>query len=243
MNESEKKLILDKAEEWFTDVIIQNHIRNTEKLKNSNEFDINPFLVTYLSTVISGKIDPISIAKALVYPRALGSSINTSFGQNIQGFITKVLGETFGSAVSGIDIEFIDQIDFRKKYCQVKLGPNTINSGDVDTIRHHFNGVRNLARTNSLNIGLNDLIISVLYGNADRVSANYRSLRDRHHFPLLVGQDFWLHLTGDDKFYADLLKAINRATVKSKGSSIIEETIAKLAKDPEIIKIAEALSA
>jgi hypothetical protein len=243
MDKSEKKLILGKAEKWFTDVIIPNHIRNIEKLKDSNEFDINPFLVTYLSTVISGKKDALSIAKALVYPRALGSSINTSFGQNIQSFITTVLGETFGSAVHGIDIEFIDQIDGRKKYCQVKLGPNTINKDDVETIKNHFNGVKNLARTNNLKVQLDDLIIAVLYGKDNQVSSHYKSLRDKHHFPLIVGRNFWLHLTGDDKFYADLLKSINRATVKSKGSSIIEETIAKLAKDPEIIKIAEVLSA
>jgi hypothetical protein len=28
--------------------------------------------------------------------------------------------------VAGIDIEFIDAIDGRRKYCQAKLGPNTI---------------------------------------------------------------------------------------------------------------------
>lgn len=35
--------ILDKAKEWFKKIIAVNHIANTKKLKNSSEFNINPF--------------------------------------------------------------------------------------------------------------------------------------------------------------------------------------------------------
>ena len=63
------------------------------------------------------------MAKALVYPRILGSSLNTSFGQNIQIFISQ-LAQVAGcaSGIDGIDIEFIDELDGRKKYCQCKAG-------------------------------------------------------------------------------------------------------------------------
>ena len=37
-----------------------------------------------------------------------------------------MLKNSFGSMVSGIDIEFDDALDGRHKYCQVKLGSNTI---------------------------------------------------------------------------------------------------------------------
>lgn len=36
--------ILDKAKEWFRNIIAVNHISNTKKLKDSSEFNINPFL-------------------------------------------------------------------------------------------------------------------------------------------------------------------------------------------------------
>jgi len=85
-----------------------------------------------------------SIARALVYPRILGTSIATSFGQNIQRFCTEVLSG-FGSAISGVDIEFIDQLDGRKKYCQVKSGPETINKDDIETISRHFLGIKGIA--------------------------------------------------------------------------------------------------
>ncbi|HFC30488.1 MAG TPA: hypothetical protein ENJ44_05540, partial [Oceanospirillales bacterium] len=33
-----------------------------------------------------------------------------------------------GSLIKGIDIEFFDKVDKRTKWCQLKSGPNTINS-------------------------------------------------------------------------------------------------------------------
>lgn len=49
-----------------------------------------------------------------------------------------------GSVGGGIDIEFVDSFDDRKKYCQLKSGPNTINKDDVITIKNHFQGIKTL---------------------------------------------------------------------------------------------------
>lgn len=75
----------------------------------------------YLANFLTGNSSPKSIAKALIYPRILGTSITTSFGTNIQKFTNDVL-DAFGSTTPGIDIEFIDRIDGHKKYCQMKSG-------------------------------------------------------------------------------------------------------------------------
>jgi hypothetical protein len=48
--------------------------------------------------------------------------------------IPEIFEGMMGSVVHGIDIEFIDAIDGRKKYCQLKSGPSTINKDDVVTI-------------------------------------------------------------------------------------------------------------
>ena len=85
MNQEEKKLILNKAQKWFRQTS-KKHIVNTKKLTKASSFDINPFLAVYLANFLSGNSKPESIAKALVYPRALGTSITTSFGTNIQKF-------------------------------------------------------------------------------------------------------------------------------------------------------------
>jgi hypothetical protein len=75
--------ILEKAKEWFKNIIAVNHISNTRKLRKSSEFNINPFLAVYLANFLTGNSSAKSIAKALIYPRILGTSITTSFGTNI----------------------------------------------------------------------------------------------------------------------------------------------------------------
>ncbi len=125
MTKQERLNILAQVKTWFRTVIIPKHVENTKKLSDPKEFDINPFLVPYIATYMTGQLTPESVAKALVYPRVFGQSISTSFGQNIQNLISQVF-KSYGSMVPGLDIEFVDALDGRKKYCQIKLGPNTI---------------------------------------------------------------------------------------------------------------------
>lgn len=171
MDEKQKQIILTSAKEWFRESIATNHKNNTEKLGDPKTFNINPFLVNYLANFLTGNNSPESIAKALIYPRALGTSITTSFGTNMQRFASDVL-KGFGSMISGIDIEFVDQIDGERKYCQLKAGPNTINKDDVETIAGHFTSAKNLARTNNIRVGVGDLIVGVLYGTEAELNAH-----------------------------------------------------------------------
>lgn len=138
MDEKQKQSIIESGKQYFREIIIPNHLKNLHALKLKS-FKVNPFLVNYLAAFLCGNTEPKSLAKALVYPRILGTSINTSFGQNVQIFISS-LAEVAGSAsgIDGIDIEFIDALDGRKKYCQCKAGPETINKDDVATILGHF---------------------------------------------------------------------------------------------------------
>jgi hypothetical protein len=48
MTVEEKETILLKFKLWFKDSLIESHRKNTEKLKDINEFNINPFLLYYL---------------------------------------------------------------------------------------------------------------------------------------------------------------------------------------------------
>lgn len=219
--------IIERAKDFFKKEIAESHIANTKKLKNLKEFGLNPFLDKYKANFLTGNDDPRSIAKALVYPRVLGTSINTTFGNKLQKFCSEVL-EGFASTTSGIDIEYIDKIDGRKKYCQVKAGTNTINADDVETIKGKFNGVRNLARTNNLNVGLNDLVVGVFYGTKDELSSHYKRLNES--FPVIVGAEFWCRLTGETDFYDKLTGAIGDLATEYDGTQIIEEVIDSLAK-------------
>lgn len=220
--------IIEKAKDFFRKEIAPSHIENTKKLVKLKEFNLNPFLDKYKASFLTGNDDPESIARALVYPRVLGTSINTTFGNKLQKFCSDVL-EGFASTTSGIDIEYIDKLDGRKKYCQIKAGPNTINKDDVDTIKNHFAVVKYLARTNNLNVGLNDLVVGVFYGTSQDLSGHYKRINEE--YPVIIGSEFWYRLTGENDFYKRLTDAIGEVASEYDASELIEGVIKSLAKE------------
>lgn len=201
--------LLQKIVNYFETYIFENHIKASlgvnSKLKSYN---INPIVVKYLSKILENNYSPEGVAKALYYPRVLGTSINTSFGTRIQNmFVELQIAE--GSLIKGMDIEFIDKIDKRKKYCQLKSGPNTINSEDVNPLIKKFTDTINLARTNKAfsNINNTDFIVGVLYGEPNELSMHYKEI-DKNH-PVIIGKDFWHRVTGYPDFYNGLVIALH----------------------------------
>jgi hypothetical protein len=242
MTPAERARILQQVKDWFRLTIAANHIKNTRKLAQSAKFDINPFLTPYLAASLTGGISSEAVARALIYPRVLGTSITTSFGTNMQKFISDMLRTGFGSMVQGIDIEFDDAVDGRHKYCQIKLGPNTINKDDVASIHGHFKTARNLGRTNNVQVAHGDLIIGIMYGEPGQENGHYRKLRDEHDHPLFIGADFWHRLTGHQPFYDELRHAFSEVAVEiateTRSAALIEETIAALAQTEAVRRIA-----
>lgn len=231
MTEQQKQAIIESGKQYFRTTIIPSHLKNLEKL-TLKSFNVNPFLINYLAAFLCGNTQPESLAKALLYPRILGTSINTTFGQSLQIFISE-LKEVVGGAslVEGIDIEFIDAIDGRRKYCQCKAGPNTINYNDIDTILDKFNYLKDKARLDRVHIGLEDLIVGVLYGERDDLSRFYITI-DKS-YPVFCGAEFWEHLTGDKNFYACLSRAFGEVVEEEgiDGSELINNKVKELAQE------------
>jgi hypothetical protein len=231
MDNRQREIILENAKTFFRNEIVQSHIEGAcERASKLSEYNVNPFLFKYLANFLTGNDDSVSIARALVLPRILGSSINTSFGMKIQSLISSLF-QGLGSTTQGIDIEFIDEIDGRRKFCQLKAGPNTINHDDVTTIVNHFNGVRSLARVNNLNIAINDLIVGVVYGEVAELSSHYNKISA--NYPVYIGRDFWHRLTGKEDFYFDLIDAIGVVALEVDASHVVERTIERLAIEIE----------
>ncbi len=229
MTAAEKEQIIQKFKIWFNESIIQNHTKNTKKLVKVKEFQINPFLLYYLANYLEGNSDPKSLAKALIYPRILGTSITTTFGTSLQQFITKVL-DGYGSTTSGIDIEYIDQVDKRKKYCQLKSGPNALNKDDVTTIVNHFKAVKNLARTNNISLEFNDLVFGLSYGEPSEKNAFIKKLEEKD-VTVLIGKEFWTRFTGDKEFFFDLIKAAGEVAREVDMKEIVDNVISDLSKN------------
>ena len=231
MDNEQRIQILENAKSFFRNEIVESHIEGACKRAGKlSEYNVNPFLFKYLANFLTGNDDPESIARALVLPRILGSSITTSFGMKIQSLVSSLF-QGLGSTTQGIDIEFIDSIDGQKKYCQLKAGLNTINHDDVTTIINHFNGVRTLARTNNLNVGIHDMIVGVVYGEPAELSSHYNRIAQT--YPVVIGKDFWHRLTGKENFYFELINAIGEVALEVDASKVVEQTIKTLAKEIE----------
>jgi len=226
MNENELLRIVTK---YFEEKIFDNHkinsLKNHSKLKS---YKINPILVKYLSKVLEDDFTPIGIAKALYYPRVLGTSINTSFGTRIQNMFVE-LNLADGSLIKGMDIEFIDKIDNRKKWCQLKSGPNTINSEDVNPLLKKFSTVANLARTNQISLNNSDLILGVLYGAENQLSQHYKKIDEKH--PVIVGVDFWHRITGFPDFYNKLVINLDKMILSLDTEQFFKQGYTELAEE------------
>jgi hypothetical protein len=236
--------ILDEFEFFFTDKIISSHIKNTKKLQvpNNDEININPLLAPYLSAYLTGEVTAKGVAKALVLARVIATSITTSFGSRLQRFISDHISPAFPSMVSGMDVEFIDQVDGRRKWAQLKLGVSTINKPDVKTIDDDFQAARRLAQQNGKQIGISDFVIGVMTGEDSRLSANYKTLRDRHNYPVFVGSNFWLRLTGEADFYERLVKVLKDCIAKVDESALVEDTINIVANRDDVKQLVDELT-
>jgi hypothetical protein len=226
-----EKALTDKIVEYFEKNIFENHLSAIEKTHSKlKSYNINPIVVKYLSKVLENDYTPEGVAKALFYPRVLGTSINTSFGTRIQNMFVE-LDIADGSMIKGMDIEFIDKIDNRKKWCQLKSGPNTINHEDVAPLIKKFSTTINLARTNSALKGVNntDFIVGVLYGEVDELSMHYKTIDKTH--PVIIGKDFWHRITGFPNFYSRLVTELHKSINNLNSSGKLENGCNDLANE------------
>lgn len=231
MDINERQRIIREAKKFFKEKFATNQNRKLKNWNKVSKFNFNPFLVSYLGAFLTGKVSAESIARGLLYPRILGTSPSTSFGIAMQKFTTQVLKDIFGSGIRGVDLEFIDQADGRKKYCQVKTGPDTINYDDIDTIKNHFNYLSGIARVNSLDVRQSDMVVGVLFGTEDMLSGNYKIVN--RAYPVMVGKDFWNRLTGDKDFYEELIKAFGEVAEETESKELLEKVVEELAADLE----------
>lgn len=227
----EEKELLKIVTTYFKNAIFDNHkasaLKTHSRLKS---YKVNPILVKYLSKVLENDFTPLGIAKALYYPRVLGTSINTSFGTRIQNMFVE-LNLASGSLIKGMDIEFQDKIDGRKKWCQLKSGPNTINSENVQPLLRKFKTVTNLARTNSIKMNNSDLILGVLYGSDDELSQHYRKINEE--YPVITGKEFWHRITGFETFYDKLTNEIDSLILDLDTEDFFSKGYIALAKEIE----------
>lgn len=216
-------------ETYVFDNLKKKALAQHSKISN---YKINPIISRFLSKILVDNYNPEGLSRALFYPRILGTSINTSFGTQIQNMFVH-LGLATGSLIKGVDIEFVDKVSNRKTWCQIKSGPNTINSDDVNPILRKFDSILNLARTNAAlsQLSNRDCIIGLLYGSEDQLSKHYQKINER--FPVIIGKEFWHRITGFENFYDQLVIEIDDLVTNYNSEDFLNEGLRKLQRDIE----------
>ncbi|MCP4418005.1 MAG: restriction endonuclease, partial [Chloroflexi bacterium] len=91
--------------------------------------------------------------------------------------------------------------------------------------------------TNNLPISYGDLIIGVFYGEQNQLSSHYKRLTSQYSHPVIVGQDFWQRLTGDQGFYFDLINQFSSVAEEIDGSQLIQKIVDELAQSDAIQRL------
>lgn len=214
ITKQEEQAIISSAYDFFFDLFKKKSADISKKKYRT--FKINPFVIRAAARCFGDDTDPKNIAKAIVYPFSLGTSFSTTFGTKLQQFMVKASnGIAQPSTASGMDIEYIDAIDNRKKYCQLKSGPTTINKGDVKSIEDDFTNLRNLSRTNNLKLQDDDYVLGVLYGDHDDLSSMYKKI-EKDGYTIFAGDELWYHIIGTRDIYQKLIYESQKAAANAK---------------------------
>lgn len=199
-------------------------------------FNINPVAIAALTGGVLGSCNAKNAAKALIYPRVFGTSINTTFGDMMQRLCTNHLG-ALASSTQGMDIEFTNKVNGERIIMQLKAGPNTINAGDAKQILHEMQTAHRLFIQNR-SASVPTFAIGITYGSMDQISGHYKKIHEsavgnQPHIPVYVGTEFWHILTGDRDFYRDMIQVVTKTFENEDYSALLEKDISLLANEIE----------
>jgi hypothetical protein len=222
--------------EYFKDEFAGKILAKLKEGHDLSSFNFNPLVSIALSSGVYGNPTPMNMAKALLYPRVFGTSINTTFGDKMQKMCVRYLGAA-ASGTTGIDIEYEDKLDGQNVVMQLKAGPNTINYDDVEPIVSKMGtAYRTLRQNRADNMPI--FAIGITYGVMADISAHYRriaasSVGGQLNIPIYIGQDFWHRLTGNPTFYSEMISLFVDIFEKEDYSDLLQEDLDRLASEIE----------
>jgi len=127
----------------------------------------------------------------------LSSQEEAIFGGVLEELAIFVCSEVYGgvkSSAEGIDLEFIK--DDIKYIVSIKSGPHWGNANSIKKLRDHFKKAKKILGTNAKKQNV-VAVNGCCYGKEGKP--------DKGDYIKYCGQDFWEHISGDDKLYAKII--------------------------------------
>lgn len=226
MEEREKQAIINSGKDYFRKIIIPNHIKGLKSLR-LKDFKINPFMVNYLA----GKISFEDFAKALLYPVMFDTLVSSGPLSAFNQFVARLSELTDGfSDINGIDFEFTDAIDGKRKYCQCRPSLVALTDDETAEVLGNFKKAYEQSQAEGVDMQINDLVMAFPYGDENIFSGNSKIISS--HYDILYGEEFWHRLSGDRNFYYRICKAFAEVIEEpnSEGGMLVKEKVADLAQ-------------
>jgi hypothetical protein len=222
-----------KIHEYFRVEFAEVLKAKIEKGYPLDDFNVNPFTLVALSGGVLGEPSISNMARALIYPRVLGTSLNTSFGDKMQKLCVAFLGAE-ASGVPGMDFHFDDKVSGGRVYMQLKAGPNTINKDDVDPILVKMLTAYRLLRQNMAGQNIPLFAMGIAYGTIDEISGHYKKIQSssvggQEGVPIYIGKDLWHRITGNPNFYVELVNIFVELFKNEDSSEALERAVSALA--------------
>ena len=200
LTEQQKQSIIESGKDYFRSIIIPSHLKNLKMLK-LKDFNVNPFMFQYLDASFE------SLAKALLYPKAFEVIVCQGSSAGLYDLFWKISRMTRRVTINKKigELEFVDAIDGRKKYCCFTNTCTELIRCDLNAILSQYKCILNEKMQGDLSFQIDDLVVGVVFGEHNKLSPNYKTLETT--FPVYCGAEFWEHLMGDKHFYSRLLNA------------------------------------
>lgn len=150
-------------------------------------------------------VSPHSLAKALVYPKALQVAFQEYGFDCFIGFLykmSKITSRVTYNNYSGLD--FVDAIDGRKKHCYYCCSTE-LTKERLDSMLSYLRRTYDKKKRDDPSFEMDDMVVGVLLGERNDLSPYYRTLETT--WPVYCGAEFWEHFIGDKHFYSRLFNA------------------------------------
>jgi hypothetical protein len=85
------------------------------------------------------------------------------------------------------------------------------------------------------------MVVGIVYGDNNSLSAHYKKIENSYHFPIYIGKDFWYRLTGDNNFYYELIQSIGTVASQADFSNELNQIIDELSQKDEIISLSKKI--
>jgi hypothetical protein len=193
-----EQLDLDVVKEFANENIIEFHQARLKRLRKINLKDVlkkkNPYLfkaknILKASDLIESILDAF-----------LSSSEEKLFGDFLEKLATFVANQTTAghkSAVTGIDLEFID--DGVHYLVSIKSGPSWGNSSQYKSLRANFDNTIKVLKQQNKKANVQP-VLGICYGKGKTTFlGNYMKI---------MGQNFWFLISGNKNLYTDIIEPL-----------------------------------